>query len=288
MGNPTIQERCQGGCAGEERAAHGTSGQEAIATGSATPPRPHARATATTEHSDLLGRISHELCSPLAAIKGYAATLRRHERRLSADERQEYLSAIEDAATRLDTIVGRMLLLSQLESGSIVPVRAPVDVVHLVSDAVNAAQANGEPGTRAHPCRLNVLADAATVIDGDPRLLRVVLDQLIENAIKFSLAGDTIEVTVQTTDGAPPAHRAETSPAAKVTVRNTGRAIPPEHLERIFDRFHQADSGLTREVGGLGVGLAICQRILALHGGSLVAHSEAEGATFTLRLPLSA
>lgn len=237
---------------------------------------------------DLLGRISHELRSPLATIRGYAATLRRHERRLSLEERREYLSAIEDATSRLDTIVERMLLLAQLESGSVIPVRAPVDVGHLVCEAVTAAQTTAMPHSEAHPLHLAVLIDSTCVVDADPRLLRVVLDQLIENAIKFSSASDAIEVAVRQTESAVRDPWAKALPVVEVTVQNTGRVIPPEHIERIFERFHQADSGLTREVGGLGLGLAICQRILVLHGGTLAAHSGVDGSTFTLRLPLGA
>lgn len=243
------------------------------------------RGVGAAEQSDLLGRVSHELRSPLAAIKGYAATLRRHECRLSVEERTEYLRAIEDAVSRLDTVIERMLLLSQLESGSVVPIRAPVDLDHLVLEAVSAAQVSREAGTQRHPIRLTIQPDSATVVEGDPRLLRVVLDHLIENAIKFSQVGDTIAVglTHRTTRDSC----AETPSVAEVTVRNVGRAIPPEHIARIFERFHQADGGLTREVGGLGLGLTICQRILTLHGGSLAARSETDGSTFILRLPLS-
>lgn len=251
----------------------------------------------TPLHQDeLLGRLSHELRSPLAAIKGYAATLRRHERRLSVAERRECLLAIENATTQLNTIIERMLLFSQIEAGAITPIRTAIDLAALTREAVANAQAelatqrSGEAPTLRMALAPNShgrggTGGSALLVNGDPRLLRVVLDELIENAIKFTPAGGVIELAARAVDSEQGRMPRGGPGAVEVAVRNTGAAIPTEHLSRIFDHFHQADSGLTREVGGLGLGLTLCQRIVALHGGEVFAQTGPGGNVFTLCLP---
>lgn len=281
MGSSVKSRRSHRPCGGASASAIGgaTAAQATVAQPGTTN---HGRQHAVAQQADLLGLLGHELRSPLATIKGYAATLRRHERRLSTNERHEYLSAIEAATARLDSTIERILLLAQLDAGSVSLLRAPVDITYLLRDAATAARSALAPeyGATASTLRLAMVPKSAVVVEGDPRLLRVVLDQLIENAVKFTSPGELIDLEARVVDGVPP--------YGEVSIRNRGQAIPQEHLERIFDRFHQADGGLTREVGGLGLGLAICQRILALHGGQVAAHSDAAGNTFTFRLPLCA
>src|SRR5262249_31704194 len=90
--------------------------------------------------AELLATVSHELRSPLASIKGYAATLLRHERRISREERHEFLVAINDASSRLEVVVNRLLEMSQLETGTISIERTTVDLVHLVREAITAVE----------------------------------------------------------------------------------------------------------------------------------------------------
>jgi signal transduction histidine kinase len=257
--------------------------------------------------AELLGSVSHELRSPLTMIKGYAATLLRHERRLPREERHEYLSAINDACDRLSQIIGRLLEMSQLEIGSVQLDRRRVDVMSLVAGAVDSAQAaadkegqpvniawrvTGEDGGTAP-------ADLPAVL-GDPRRLRDVLDNLLENARKYSPSGGSIEVAVR------PVSRATMSVAAsgqveagaggklapasgeyvEICVRDSGLGIPQEQLDLIFDRFHRVDTRLTREVAGMGLGLALCRRIIELHHGTIWAESEpGAGSAFFVLLP---
>jgi len=113
------------------------------------------------------------------------------------------------------------------------------------------------------------------LIQADPRLLRDALDIVLENAMNYSPAGGPIRITV----------RPDKSMLV-ISVQDNGIGIPPDHLGRIFDRFHRVDSSLTRTVDGLGLGLAICKRIMELHGGAVWAESEPEvGSTFYLALP---
>ncbi len=277
--------------------------------------------------AELLGTVSHELRSPLASIKGYAATLLKHERRLSADERHEFLQAIVEASDRLESVIDRMLEMSQLETGSMQLDSSPVDLERLGREAVRAAERRA---VRAYPDQFTFTVesqfapsqrdaagnqDAAdhhsdhlgdsrgegplVAVLGDARRLRSLLDDLLENAVKYSPSGGKIAVILRPyeratdvaerhTDGANDAAGRAPTPLVEVQVRDTGIGIPPDQLSRVFDRFHRVDTRLTRESEGLGLGLAIAKRIVELHGGSIWAENVAEGgSSFHVVLPLA-
>ena len=258
--------------------------------------------------AELLATVSHELRSPLASIKGYTSTLLRHGRRISSEERREFLLAIAEASNRLETSINRLLEMSELEIGAIRIERSPINVAHLAREAVTAV----EQRVAARPqnmfsfnLRLVDVPGSSEpgeyVIMADQRRLREVLDHLLENALNFSPQGGAIDVIVRFmplqanhvgeasgTDAAReqadvrvPVHVLE------ICVCDNGLGIPPEHLDRIFERFHRVDNGLSREVNGLGLGLPICKRIIELHQGSIWAEScSAGGSAFHLLLPV--
>jgi signal transduction histidine kinase len=262
--------------------------------------------------AELLSTVSHELRSPLTVIKGYAATLLRHERRLPREERREFLEAIGKASDRLEVIINRLLEMSQLETGSIVPHLAPVDVAQLAHEAIALAEQQAqasEPGKYVFDLHLLSGYGAAArssptaqqVIDGDARLLRVALDNFLENAVKYSPDGGRIEVILGARSAAgAPAVTSESERAGhtgrellpemlEIIVRDTGMGIPAEHLGRVFEHFHRVDTRLTREVDGLGLGLALCKRIAELHSGTIwVESAPGEGSAFHLVLPMVA
>jgi signal transduction histidine kinase len=266
--------------------------------------------------------VSHELRSPLASIKGYAATLLRHERRISREERHEFLMAISAASDRLERIIDRLLEMSQFEAGTMSIERSPVDVVHLAHEAITAAEQQTStqlPGHFTFHLRLKDVAGVPTqeepLIMADPRRLREVLDNLIENAINYSPEGGVIDVLVYPVQELLPEGQAsnrerkaevllesdnasgegnDVQPARQklrqmmeICVCDLGLGIPLEHLDRIFDRFHRVDTRLTREVNGLGLGLTICKHIVELHDGLIWAEScPAGGSAFHVRLPV--
>jgi len=298
--------------------------------------------------AELLATVSHELRSPLASIKGYAATLLRHEQRISREERHEFLLAINEASDRLEVVIDRLLEMSQLETGTISITRAPVNPVHLVREALTAIDQRAKeqgmvtgPGDREGRPYISVLqrlhgteedglditalnqrialflrledqlgmpTDDEPVIQADRFRLREVLDNLLENALNYSPEGGKIEVVIRPirTNGkgsrsqhaAVEDHQKRNAPDDALTkpesrqmleicVRDNGIGIPREHIERIFDHFHRVDTRLTREVNGLGLGLAICRRIVELHDGVIWAESEVgKGSTFHVWLPM--
>jgi signal transduction histidine kinase len=258
------------------------------------PPRPPSDTPYTVApyeigrlESEFLAIISHELRSPLAAIKGYAATLRRHGHKLGRVERDEFLQAIDEASDRLEVLIARMLELSRLEAGTIKPNLAPVDIVPVINEALVAAEhrwgaylpiTSARTGTPSQTYAFEPpIQQTMPLVLADLRLHREALDIVLENTVKYSPGGGTARVTLES-DGK----------MMTIAVQDDGIGIPPDHLERIFDRFHRVDTRLTREVGGTGLGLAICKRIMALQGGDIWATSEPDtGSTFYMTLPLA-
>ena len=265
--------------------------------------------------AELLATVSHELRSPLTSIKGYAATLLRHERRLPREERHEFLLAIVAASDRLEVIIDRLLEMSQLTTGTTTINRSTVDMRRLAADAISAAlqrAAQTAPGQFTITLHTDEAATGGThapLVEADPRYMREVLDNLLENAVKYSPDGGTIAVVLRLVwpgaapDEAPDASTdsadrdsermaqptaAQRRPLLEILVRDTGVGIPSEHLGRIFEQFHRVDTRLTREVDGLGLGLALCQRIVELHDGRIWAESSpGDGSAFHVLLPLS-
>jgi signal transduction histidine kinase len=261
--------------------------------------------------AELLGTVSHELRSPLASIKGYAATLLRHERRISREERHQFLLAINEASDRLEIIIRRLLEMSQLETGEVMIERSPVDMAYLSNEAIAAIEeriSEQLPGRFIFKLSMEhadgAPATSVPLILADPRRLREVMDNLLENAVKYSPGGGVIKVIlhpvtqVHTTqvelslpdDNAAGAQQSMHIPRQmlEILVCDNGMGIPVEHLERIFDRFHRVDTRLTREVNGLGLGLAICKRIVEMHDGFIWAENRpnGKGSIFHVRLPI--
>jgi signal transduction histidine kinase len=273
--------------------------------------------------AELLGTVSHELRSPLASIKGYAATLLRHERRISREERHEFLIAINEASDRLALLIDRLLEMSQLDTGTISIERTSVNLVDLARKAVTTAEQRLEASQKVEETtaagrhltfslrvedRNGMPTKGEVCIQADHYRLREVLDHLLENAVNYSPREGTVELTIRSL-GARSAleerymaangfagrksrreglrSKYESQQMVEISVRDYGGGIPSEHLKRVFDRFHRVDTGLTREVNGLGLGLAICKRIVDLHGGEIWAESTVgQGSTFHIWLPV--
>ena len=265
--------------------------------------------------ADLLATVGHELRGPLTTIQGYAETLLRYEPQLALTERQEFLRAISQASAHVGTLVNRFLELAQLETHTHPFFPAPVQMQALAQEAITAAQARGSHRLLLLPAKLSEPrtpteaphdehgGDALT-ITGDRRLLRTMLDVLLENALAYSAPESLVEVVLvpQTFSTSAawsplavadqplalilPAAFQDQEPVLEVCVRDHGRGIAPEELSAIFRRFYRVDTRLTREVNGLGLGLTLCQAIVARHQGMLWVESVlGEGSTFHLLLP---
>ena len=257
--------------------------------------------------ADVLGTVSHELRGPLTAIKGYATTLLRHERHLGCEERHQFLQAIAEASDRLEIIIERLLDVSELETGRVTLQLSPVDMAYLASEALIAIEERVEgkaPGRFSFRLALQRMdgstAQSVPLVLADPRRLREVLDNLLDNAIQYSPEGGKVSVVMrpipvegsETQTVSPQMAGMPVAPALRnmleICICDEGRGIPADQLERIFNRFHRVDTRLTREVNGLGLGLAICKYLIELHHGLIWAENKpgGRGSIFHIRLPL--
>lgn len=228
--------------------------------------------------SELLSNISHELRTPLVPIKGYAELLLR--RKVPAAKARQSLGEIVEAADRLELVVQRLLDVAAQDS-TITVRREPVAVRPLLESVVTRWKSRVDA---RHPITRRAARDLPDLI-GDRRLLERCLDELVDNAVKFSPAGGTVSVTATMTSAGS---NGQTSPAVQISVRDHGIGIPPDRLDRIFEDFSQGDSSPTRQFGGLGLGLALVRRIVHAHQGELVCETTpGEGSTFSIVLPVT-
>jgi heavy metal sensor kinase len=214
---------------------------------------------------------SHELRTPLTAIKGQAEVALQRDR--EPDAYREVLQAINHEVDRLIRLVASLLTLARADAGQIPIAREAVDLGRVVTDAVEQVR----PAASARTIRLDVQSGPEIRLTADEDLLLQLVLNLLDNAVKFTPAGGSVNVSWGREDG-----------QALVRVSDTGPGISPEHLPHIFERFYRVDSARTRAEGGAGLGLSISRWIAEAHGGSISAESApGEGATFTVRLALS-
>jgi two-component system phosphate regulon sensor histidine kinase PhoR len=219
---------------------------------------------------ELTANVSHELRTPLTSIKGFAETLLAGAMG-DADTCRRFLTIIDNEASRLMKLVDDLTDLSRLESRAVGMELAPVRLDELVAQAVGRMRPQADRHRIA--LRAQEMPPDAVLADRD-RILQV-LTNLLDNAIKFTPEGGTVEVAA-----ALDAHE------AAVSVTDSGRGIPEEDLPRVFDRFYRVERSRSREAGGTGLGLAIAKHIVDAHGGRITAHSRlGAGSTFTFTLP---
>jgi signal transduction histidine kinase len=246
---------------------------------------------------ELFSTIGHEFRTPLAVIKGYNSMLLLHGQRLSSEERREFHAAIQQASDRLELLIEQVLELAHLETGAVHLDEGTVDIPRLAREAITKAQQHvPEPLRDRVTFHLHLRDEsrnetqAVPLVRGDPRSVHKMLTQLLDNAIRFSPEGGRIDVIVQPVAQArmasapvPPQNSAF---FLEICVCDYGIGIPEEHLERIFERFHRVETEVTREVQSLGLGLAVCWHLVALHRGRIWAEScPAGGSAFHLWLP---
>ena len=217
----------------------------------------------------LLADVSHELMTPLTAMRGYVETLKMPEVNLDAATRDRYLGIIDDETHRLERIIGDLLDLARLEGGGGDLRRETVSTAALF-DRVRARHEH-ETSARGITVVTNVEPTAAQ-IHGDPDRLEQALQNLAANGLRHTPDSGTMTLSATAT-----------ADAVIVQVRDNGSGIPEEHLPLIFDRFYKVDSS-RRAAGGSGLGLSIVKAIVERHAGTITARNDG-GAVFEIRLP---
>jgi two-component system phosphate regulon sensor histidine kinase PhoR len=212
------------------------------------------------------------LRTPLSLIKGYVETLLDGAKD-NPEVSTKFLHTIERNADRLKLLIEDLLTISELESGRIELNLQPLAVQPLIQKVLQDLQ------TRAAGKQVTLTNEAADLcVEGDTNRLEQVLGNLVDNAIKYGRAGGTVVV----------GSRPVADERIEISVRDDGPGIPPEAIERIFERFYRVDKARSREQGGTGLGLSIVKHIVQSHGGKVWAKSEpGHGATFFFTIPLS-
>lgn len=226
-----------------------------------------------TLKSTLLSTVSHELRTPLTTIKGYSTMLLDYDRRLKRNEKQEYLSAIDRATDRMTELVDHLLDMSRLEAGLLKLDKTPTNITALLQTTIAEARLR----TPGHKIVLN-LPKAVLKLNSDGRRIRQVVDNLINNATKYSKVGSIVTVEAKSQDS-----------ELVISVADQGKGIPRENVEKIFDRMFNLEHRLAQDPGGLGLGLALCKALVEAHGGRIWVESElGKGSVFHLALPREA
>lgn len=249
-------------------------GEAAVAAAKLSAEQAREVAEAASRAKDhFLAVLSHELRTPLTPVLAAAGMLKAapnvdHETRLS-------LEMIHRNAELEARLIDDLLDLNRIARGKIELNKRPVPISEIILHALEVCQ----PDIAARQLRLTVDigVDESCIIEADPARLQQVFWNLFKNSIKFTSPGGLLAVRCRPDDG-----------HALAEVEDSGQGMEPDAMERIFRPFEQAEVSITRQFGGLGLGLAISKALVEMHGGTIEAHSEGKGkgSTFRVRLPL--
>lgn len=219
--------------------------------------------------SQFVANVTHELKTPLTSIKGFAETLRYVD---DGANKEKFLDIINDEADRLTRLIDDILTLSDIESYRELK-RETVDVNEVITNVVQLVS------NSAAKKNMNICLDLHEVpnIIGDKDKFKQMLINLADNAIKYSEDGAEVIIGSKKTDS-----------NCIIWVMDTGMGIPPQHLDRIFERFYRVDKARSRSLGGTGLGLAIVKHIVMSFGGTINVESTiGEGSKFTVNIPIN-
>jgi two-component system OmpR family sensor kinase len=212
----------------------------------------------------LLHDVSHELRSPLARLQAAIGLVRQSPEKLEAS-----LERIEREVMRLDELVGEVLTLARLESGAAGAAAQAIDFAELVADVAEDARFEAEAANR----RLSLKSLDEACVHGSAELLHRAVENVVRNAVKYTAEGSAVELELTAQAG-----------QARLLVADRGPGIAPEELERVFEPFYRTSSDTAK---GFGLGLAIAQRAVASHGGTIRATArEGGGLRVAIELPL--
>ena len=218
---------------------------------------------------DFVANLSHEMKTPLTAIRGFSETLLDGSLDGSSEQRR-FLGIIRQHAVRLSRLTDDLMRLARIEAGKLEAEPVPVRIETVVESVLESARPKA--GDRSLTARAT---DDVRLVQTDPTLLTEILENLVDNAIRYSAADGRIKVATKF-GGAE----------VRVSVSDNGVGIPKAHLGRVFERFYRVDPARSREVGGTGLGLAIAKHTVEVLGGRIeVESTPKQGSKFTVFLP---
>ncbi len=220
---------------------------------------------------DFVANVSHEFKTPLTAIQGFAETLLGGALEDTFNSRR-FIEIIRDHALRLGRLTDDLLKLAQIEAGQLQLEMRPVAPADVIEPCIEISR------VKAEQKQLRLEAEFAAdlpLMSGDVRTFQEILQNLLDNALRYSSPGGRIVVTA-----------AEAGPDIVISVSDTGIGISKADQERIFERFYRADTARSRESGGTGLGLSIAKHLVEAYGGRITVQSEVgHGSTFFVFLP---
>ena len=239
--------------------------------------RTHERAVERMR-ADFVANVSHELRTPLASVIGFIDTLRGP----AADDtaaQQRFLAIMAEQAARMNRLIDDLLSLSRIE---LTEHQAPSDRVN-VAALIEPLAASFEPRLAERSITLETQCDDVPAVIGDADQLQQVLQNLLDNAVKYGRDGGTVRLEIM---GVTTSERWPARPGVVIRVTDEGAGIPREHLPRLTERFYRVDTARSRAKGGTGLGLAIVKHIVNRHRGQLQIESEeGVGTTVSIWLP---
>jgi signal transduction histidine kinase len=222
---------------------------------------------------DFVAAVSHELRTPLTSILGYLELLIDDQPLNRTPDEQAYLAIVQRNAERLLRLVSDLLLVAEVEDGTLTLQLDDVDFSELATECAEAAK----PAADAKRIRLGLRHGAAGPLRGDPIRLAQLMDHLVSNAIKFTPAGGNVRITTEIRDG-----------SAIFEVADSGMGIGAADQAQLYDRFFRTRDAAAHATPGTGLGLTITKAIVDAHGGTIaVASTLGSGTTFVVELPLS-
>ncbi|MCA2002543.1 MAG: hypothetical protein LDL51_11820, partial [Chloroflexi bacterium] len=258
---------------GETRLIQTFASQAALALERARLAQAESRAKVLEESdrlkSAILSSVSHELRTPLSTIKAAASSLRGNEVGWDSPARVELIAAIDDESDHLNMLVGNLLDMSRIESGALKPKRE----WNILSEIVGSVTARMKYSAEEHKIEVDI-PENLPFVPVDYVQMEQVFTNLISNSVKYAPADSLIRIRAGVE-----------GECVRVQVSNQGPQIPPEHLERIFDKFYRINE--VDRVTGTGLGLSICKGIIEAHGGKIWAENLRDGLAFNFTLPLT-
>ena len=234
--------------------------------------------------ADFVANASHELRTPLATLLGFIETLRGPARD-DTDARERFLAIMQEQASRMARLINDLLSLSRIELNEHSTPKNATDLGRIVETAVEALQ----PLAKPRGMKITATIDpAARQVVGEADELAQLVQNLLDNAVKYGRDGTPVEVSLKVAESLPATAGNGLRPGAAVllAVRDRGDGIGKEHLPRLTERFYRVDTARSRKMGGTGLGLAIVKHIVNRHRGALVVESTVgEGSTFGAYLP---
>jgi len=232
--------------------------------------------------SEFVSVASHELRTPLAAIKNSVQLMLSGKTGEINENQTKFLSMAERNINRLTNILNDLLNLSKIESGKIELKFEDIELKGLIELTASSLR----PQADGKSIQIEVeVPEQLPAVYGDPEKIEQILTNIIGNSIKFTAEGGKILITAKLLS---PEKEGGPRHTVAVYVKDTGIGIPPEHLEPIFEKFHQVEGSLHRSVSGTGLGLAITKGLVEAHQGKIWVESEVgKGSTFTFTLPIS-